>query len=371
MVRPVDQRIRVMVLFGGRSAEHDVSRATAVTVMRSLDPEKYSVIPVGITIDGQWLLAHEAQRMLTSGSSLPLAFDVAGSPVSPPTDPTQTDVVSRSGSPSFEVDVVIPLLHGPYGEDGTVQGLLELSGLAYVGCGVLASALCMDKRMMKQALRAAGLTVAADVVHRDGHDLHTTVAAVNEAFGFPCFVKPANMGSSVGVSKAHNAPELIAAIELATRYDEWVLIEEAIVGREIEVAVLGDDPPEASLPGEVVPGAEFYSYQDKYESDAAQLYIPAKLDDHEVATVQELARSAFAACACEAMARVDFFYETSGPARGFIVNELNTIPGFTSISMYPKLWEASGLSYAALIDRLIELAVARNHRRKLRAGRQR
>ncbi len=360
-----------MVLFGGRSAEHDVSRATAVTVMRSLDPSKYDVIPVGITIEGQWLLAHDAQQMLTSASALPTAFDVAGSPVAPPTDPTHADVVPLGDAPSFAVDVVLPLLHGPYGEDGTVQGLLELSGLPYVGCGVLASALCMDKRMMKQALRAAGLAVARDVVHRDGHDVEAVVAAVTAEFGFPCFVKPANMGSSVGVSKANDVVELKTAIDLATRYDEWVLIEEAIVGREIEVAVLGDDPPVASLPGEVVPGAEFYSYHDKYESDAAQFFIPAKLDDVETAQVQRLALEAFAACACEAMARVDFFYETTGLARGFVVNELNTIPGFTSISMYPKLWEASGLSYADLLDRLIELAVVRSQRRKLRAGRQR
>ena len=361
-----------MVLFGGRSAEHDVSRATAVTVMRCLDPAKYEVIPVGITIDGQWLLAHDARSLLASSTAaLPSAFEVAGSPVTPPTGPTDTAIVSLGDVPSFEVDVVLPLLHGPYGEDGTVQGLLELAGLAYVGCGVLASALCMDKRMMKQALRAAGLTVARDVVHRDGHDVDATIDAATKAFGYPCFVKPANMGSSVGVSKAHSEPELRAAIELAARYDEWVLIEEAIVGREIEVAILGDDPPEASLPGEVVPGAEFYSYQDKYESDAAQLYIPAKLDDEEVVRCQETARAAFVACACEAMARVDFFYETSGPARGFVVNELNTIPGFTSISMYPKLWEATGLSYGALLDRLIDLAVARNQRRKIRAGRQR
>jgi D-alanine-D-alanine ligase len=360
-----------MVLFGGRSAEHDVSRATAVTVTRSLDPAKYDVIPVAITTDGQWLLSHDAQSLLASSAPLPAAFAVSGTPIVPPTDPVRNNVVGVGDSSSFGVDVVLPLLHGPYGEDGTVQGLLELAGLPYVGCGVLASALCMDKRMMKQALRAAGLTVAADVVHRDGHDIDVTIALVEKSFGFPCFVKPANMGSSVGVSKAKTVKELRAAIEHAVQYDEWVLVEEAIVGREIEVAILGDDPPEASLPGEVVPGAEFYSYADKYESDAAQLFAPAQLEPREIVRCQELARDAFAACACEAMARVDFFYETSAAGRGFIVNELNTIPGFTSISMYPKLWEASGLAYGALLDRLIELAIARYRRRELRAGRQR
>ncbi len=367
------ERIRVMVLFGGRSAEHDVSRATAVTVARSLDPDRYEVIPVGITTAGAWLLADDARAMLENAptASLPNAFTVSGTPIIPPTDPGRNTVQWRDSDASFNVDIVLPLLHGPYGEDGTIQGLLETAGLAYVGCGVLASAVCMDKRMMKQALRASGLTVALDVVHRDGHAIDSTVASVETAFTYPVFVKPANMGSSVGVSKVHDRAELITAIELATRYDEWVLIEEAIVGREIEVAILGDDPAISSVPGEIIAGEEFYSYHDKYESDAAQLLIPAELDDAEIANVQALAVQAFAACAGEAMARVDFFYETEGSARGFIVNELNTIPGFTNISMYPKLMEASGVGYGALLDRLIELGLERHERRQNRAGRQR
>ena len=361
-----------MVLFGGRSAEHDVSRSTAVTVATALDAAKYEVIPVGITTQGAWLLADEARSMLHSDRySLPTSFAVAGTPLTPPTDPHNNDIVMRETQTAFGIDVVLPLLHGPYGEDGTIQGLLETAGLAYVGCGVLASAVCMDKRMMKQALRAAGITVANDVVHRDGHDVTTTVAASEARLGYPCFVKPANMGSSVGVSKAHDRSELIAGIELACLYDEWVLIEEAIVGREIEVGILGDDPALASIPGEIIPGEEFYSYHDKYESDAATLLIPAALTEDEVSHAQRLAVAAFGACAGEAMARVDFFYETEGQARGWIVNELNTIPGFTSISMYPKLWAASGIGYGDLLDQLIALGIARHARRAARAGRQR
>ena len=236
------------------------------------------------------------------------------------------------------------MLHGPYGEDGTVQGLLELAGLPYVGAGVLGSAVGMDKIMMKRAFAARGLADRA----RTSRSATATTAprsrdAVERELGFPCFVKPSNMGSSVGVSKAHDRAELDAAIAHAFEFDEWVVAEEMVAGREIEVAILGDDPPEASLPGEIVPGAEFYDYADKYEDGAAKLLAPAPLDDAETEEVRALAVRAFEACRCEAMARVDFFYTD----RGFVVNELNTIPGFTPISMYPRLWEVSGLPYAA------------------------
>jgi D-alanine-D-alanine ligase len=272
-------------------------------------------------------------------------------------------------------DVVLPLVHGPYGEDGTVQGLFELAGVPYVGSGVVGSAVAMDKVMMKRAFAAAGLPLAAWTVFRDGHDREALVREVESALGYPCFVKPANMGSSVGVSRAVDRAQLDAALATALTFDEWAIIEEAIVGREIEVGVLGDDPPEASVPGEVVPGDAFYSYADKYEDDAAALLAPAPLDAERTEAVRALAIRAFEACRCEAMARVDFFFEEQRadgtPGRGFLVNEVNTIPGFTSISMYPRLWEESGVSYSELLDRLIALAIARHERRARRAGQQR
>jgi D-alanine-D-alanine ligase len=352
------RRLRVMLLFGGQSAEHDVSRVTAVSVARALDPERYEVLPVGITTDGRWLLAAEAQRMLASGErdSLPGAFDVAGDALPVPT------VTSRE---SLDVDVVFPLLHGPYGEDGTVQGLLELAGLPYVGAGVLGSAIGMDKIAMKRLFRAANLPTPRFLAHRDGHDIEAFCRSAEEELAFPCFVKPANMGSSVGVSKARDAQQLREAIQLALRYDEWVMAEEFIRGREIETGVLGDDPPQVSLPGEVVPAADFYDYADKYEDGKVQLLAPAPLDEAQTAEVRQLARRAFEACRCEAMARVDFFLRADGV---FLVNELNTIPGFTPGSMYPMMWEASGLPYPALIDRLIELALTRAERRGARRG---
>jgi D-alanine-D-alanine ligase len=266
------------------------------------------------------------------------------------------------------IDVVFPLLHGPYGEDGTVQGLLELAGLPYVGAGVLGSAVGMDKVMMKRAFVACGIPTPAHVPLREDFD-KVALDRVEDTLGYPCFVKPANLGSSVGVSKAATRPELEAAVDTALRFDEWVLVEEAIAGREIEVAVLGDRPPEASLPGEIVPGADFYTYEDKYLDDRARLVAPAELDGELTAEVRSRAVAAFEACRCEAMARVDFFLED--PGRGFLVNEVNTIPGFTPISMYPRLWEVTGLPYPALLDRLVGLALERHGRRRRRAGRPR
>jgi D-alanine-D-alanine ligase len=347
-----------MLLFGGQSAEHDVSRATAVAVARALDPAKYDVVPVGITTDGRWLLAGEAQRMLAAGrDALPAAFVVEGDLVPVP-----------SASRATEVDVVIPLLHGPYGEDGTVQGVLELAGLPYVGAGVLGSAIAMDKVAMKQMFASAGLTTARALTLREGHDVEEFAARVEAELALPCFVKPANMGSSVGVSKARTRADLLEAIAGAFIYDEWVLVEEMVKGREIEVGILGDDPPVASLPGEVVPAADFYDYADKYEDGKAELRAPAPLPPGQIAEVQRLAVRAFEACRCEAMARVDFFLRDDGV---FVVNEVNTIPGFTPISMYPRLWEVTGVPYAELLDRLVDLAIARAGRRARRRGRQR
>jgi D-alanine--D-alanine ligase len=369
----VTRRRRVLLLFGGRSAEHDVSRVTAAAVAAALDPDRYEVVPVAITTEGRWLLASEARAALEGGrDALPTEFRVEGAPVTESPDPAEPALVpldhSAVDAPApTDVDVVLPLLHGPYGEDGTVQGLFELADLPYVGAGVLGSALAMDKRAMKAAFAAAGLAHARWLAFRDGHDDHAFADRVAAEFGYPCFVKPANMGSSVGVSKAHDRGELDAAIATALAFDEWVLAEEAIVGREIEVGILGDDPPEASVPGEVVPGDEFYTYADKYEDDAVQLLTPAPLSDEQTAEVRGLAVRAFEACCGEAMARVDFFLAD----RGFLVNEVNTIPGFTPASQYPRMWAASGVDYAALLDRLIDLAIARHDRRANRAGRQR
>ena len=356
-----------MLIFGGRSGEHDVSRVTAVSVARALDPDRYEIIPVAITRDGRWLDAAEARALISTDVELPQGLPVSGEILT-----NIGTAIAESGELSasaFGADVVFPLVHGPFGEDGTLQGLLELADIPYVGSGVLGSAVGMDKVMMKRALVACGIDVADWLEFRDGEDLGVFCEVVEAELGFPCFVKPANMGSSIGISKAKNQGELKAAVNLATRYDEWVLVEEAIIGREIEVAVLGDLDPQASRPGEVVPGAEFYTYADKYEDGSAQLIAPADLSALEEFEVRSLALEAFAACRLSGMARVDFFLATDG--RGFLVNEVNTIPGFTPISMYPRLWGISGVDYPALLDQLIETALARHARRASRAGRAR
>lgn len=369
------KRLRVLLLFGGRSAEHDVSRVSAVSVASALDPERYEVVPVAITTEGRWLLAGEARAALEGArDALPSAFRVEGAPVAELADPASRVLVpldpSAPGAAApTPFDVVLPLLHGPYGEDGTVQGLFELAGVPYVGSGVVGSAVGMDKVMMKRAFAAAGLPTAHWLAFRDGHDVGAFAGRAVDELGLPCFVKPSNMGSSVGVSKARDRGELVAAIEHAAAFDEWIIAEEAIDGREIEVAVLGDDPPIASVPGEIEPADEFYSYADKYEDGAARLLVPAPLPDAQADEVRELAVAAFEACRCEAMARVDFFLDGAG--RGFLVNEVNTIPGFTPISMYPRLWQESGVRYEELLDRLIQLALERSARRERRAGLQR
>jgi D-alanine--D-alanine ligase len=367
-----DRRLRLLLLFGGQSAEHDVSRVSAVAVARALDPARYDVVPVAITREGRWLLADRARAALESGQ-FPSAFDVDGPPVrlAEKRAGLGSSVVrlESQGGLLGAVDVAFPLLHGPYGEDGTVQGLLELAGLPYVGSGVLGSAVGMDKVMMKRAFEACGLANARAVALREDGVTKAELDRCEDSLGYPCFVKPANLGSSVGVSKAADRAALEEAVEVALRFDEWILVEEGITGREIEVAVLGDRPPEASLPGEIVPGADFYTYEDKYLDDSAELRAPTDLDPDRTAEVRRLAVAAFEACRCEAMARVDFFLED--PGRGFLVNEVNTIPGFTPISMYPRLWEATGVPYAELLDRLVALALERHERRAERAGRPR
>lgn len=347
------ERIRLVVLFGGQSAEHEISLVTARHVLAATDLERYDVQPVAITTTGRWVFAEEVAGALAAGpDALPEELPTSGPEVSP---------FALLEPAAGERLVVLPLLHGPLGEDGTVQGLLELAGVAYVGCGVLASALAMDKAKAKELFSANGLPQARfRAVHERaiGDEL---VEELVDQLGLPVFVKPANMGSSVGVSKPKDTLALGRALASAARYDEWLVVEEAIDGRELECAVLGNLDPRASVVGEIVPGAEFYDYEDKYLDGAAQTVIPADLPEPVSAQARQLALRAFTALRCEGMARVDFFYEEAG--RGLLLNEVNTIPGFTPISMYPKLWEASGLSYGALIDELIRLALERYARR--------
>jgi D-alanine--D-alanine ligase len=348
--------INLVVLFGGQSAEHDVSRTTATHVLRAVDPNRYRIIPVGISRDGQWMHADGVSAALAGGpEALPSQLDTDGTPVSP------TELLTTTGR-----TVVIPLLHGPLGEDGTVQGLLELADVPYVGSGVLGSAVAMDKAMAKQIAAANGIPQARYIpVHESKVRAEPAIAArLADTLGLPCFVKPANMGSSVGVSKAKTVEDVRDAIEVALTYDEWVVVEEAVIGREIEVAVLGNLEPKASVPGEIIPGAEFYDYADKYLDDGSQNVIPAPLTPEATAAVQALAINAFTAMRCEGMARVDFFFEDGPNGRGFLLNEVNTIPGFTPISMYPKMWMASGMTYPELIDGLVRLAIERHARRR-------
>ena len=368
--------MRVLLLFGGRSAEHDVSRVSAVAAAISLDPTRYEVLPVAINRSGEWLLATETQKFLDGPREIvPDSFIVEGIKVTGPSVPGQNKLVfaePTADNSNLSFDVALPLLHGPFGEDGTIQGLLELADVPYVGSGVVGSAVAMDKVIMKRAFVAEGLPVPKWLPFRDGQDKAEILAQCESRLGYPMFVKPANLGSSVGISKVLNPKEFATAVDLAWRYDEWIVIEEGVTAREIEVAILGDNPPEASIPGEIIPGSDFYSYSDKYIDNSAELLAPAPLDNDLVIEVQNLAKQAFLACRCESMARVDFFYEEKRddgrPGRGFLANEVNTIPGFTPISMYPRLWKESGLSYSALLDRLIDLSLERHSRRSSRTA---
>jgi D-alanine-D-alanine ligase len=336
-------RLKVAVLAGGRSSEHEISVASARSVMAALDPARYDVVPIEIGRDGRWALPPADAPAVSAGG----ATDAAALPVP----------AGKAPEALAAVDVVLPVLHGPFGEDGTVQGLLELADVAYVGSGVLASSLCMDKDMFKKVMRAEGVPVAEHVALRPGD-------AVANPFGYPVFVKPARLGSSVGISKVTSASELEAAVELARRHDDKVLVEEYVAGMEIEVAVLGDHAaPVTSLPGQVVSHlADWYDYASKYEHGGSELVIPAPgLGDDQIARAQQVAAHAFVASECEGMARADFFVrEADGE---IVMNEMNTIPGFTATSFYTRLLEASGWTYGAILDRLIELALARHRRR--------
>ena len=346
-------KTHIVVLFGGESAEHDVSCVTAAHVLRALDPQKYEVSTVGITRAGQWVQ-----------SELPQSRDVKS--LSAKGSATSANLIFENATDATSL-VVIPLLHGPMGEDGTVQGLLELAHVAYVGSGVLASAVAMDKSIAKQIMSANSIAQQKFLTVRDSDNTDSAIDRAIKELGLPMFIKPANMGSSIGVSKAKTRQEAITALAKAFEYDEWVLVEEAVTGREIEVAVLGNESPRASVPGEIVPSHEFYDYEDKYIGDGAQLLVPAPLSPEEVVEVQQLAIKIYRALRSDGMARVDFFFEKG--KRGFLCNEINTIPGFTPISMYPKLWQASGVTYAELLDELIALALARHAKRRTKTSR--
>lgn len=357
-------KLRVGVIFGGRSGEHEVSLVSAKGVMNAIDKDRYEVVPIGITKDGRWLASGDPLKALSTGVT------AESRPAALLAEPSQQGLmrleeqqpgrglraVRESG-----LDVVFPILHGPYGEDGTVQGLLELAGIPYVGAGVMASAVGMDKSIFKAVMRAHGLPVVRDLLIKRRaweSEPEVTLARIESEIGYACFVKPANLGSSVGISKARNLSELRAALEDAARYDRKLIVEVAIDAREIEVSVLGNDAPIASVPGEIVPCNEFYDYAAKYVDDRSELLIPAPIPDETAALVRQMAVDAYLAIDCAGLARADFLMDR-GTGRVY-VNEVNTLPGFTPISMYPKLWEATGVSYTELIDRLIQLALERH-----------
>src|SRR5215469_351457 len=385
------KKLRVGVLFGGRSGEHEVSLLSAASVLKAINQDKYEVVPIGITKEGQWVSPGHAEKLLR-GEDLPqetgrhlragnpeatasAAVLAKGEAVIVPPVPQSDSLVpfeskARAADHGITVDVIFPVLHGTFGEDGTIQGLLELADIPYVGAGVLGSAAGMDKDVMKRLFVAAGLRIVKHItILRSQWDSSSgkVTREIESKLTYPVFVKPANLGSSVGISKARNRKELGPSIEMAAGYDRKIVIEQGVGGkkhkaRELECSVLGNDTPQASVPGEIVPVKEFYDYSAKYLDEGSELIIPAKLTKAEVKKVQELAVRAFQAVDCSGLARVDFLMEPK--TRKMFVNEINTMPGFTAISMYPKLWSASGLGYRDLIDRLIQLGIERHEDKK-------
>ena len=392
-------KLRVGILFGGRSGEHEVSLLSAASVLKAIDKTKYEVVPIGITKDGHWLTADHAENLLygenAAGKSARPTTLRAGDPeatpgaailaqgeaVIVPPEPVrrnqgmapfriEASALRRTSDRAINVDVIFPVLHGTFGEDGTIQGLLELADLAYVGAGVLGSSAGMDKDVMKSLFRAAGLPIVKHVTvlrSQWEREPKKVQKLVESKLKYPVFVKPANLGSSVGISKAHDRKELGPAIAEAARFDRKIVIEEGVGGknrkaREIECSVLGNDDPKASVAGEIVPCKEFYDYDAKYLDEGSELVIPAKLTKAETKKLQALAVAAFQAVDCSGLARVDFLMDPK--SRKIFVNEINTMPGFTAISMYPKLWAASGVSYPELITRLIELGIERHEDKK-------
>jgi D-alanine-D-alanine ligase len=391
-------KIRVGILFGGRSGEHEVSLLSAASVLNAIDKTKYEVVPIGITKEGRWLTAENAERLLKGSAAPPApaptnlragdpeatpgaALLAAGESVVVPPEPArrdagltpfQTDAANlrRASDRAINVDVIFPVLHGTFGEDGTIQGLLELADIAYVGAGVLGSSAGMDKDVMKSLFRAASLPIVKHVTilrHQFEATPKKVYKLVESKLRYPVFVKPANLGSSVGISKAHDRKELGPAIAEAAKFDRKIVIEEGVGGkknkaREIECAVLGNDNPQASIAGEIIPIKEFYDYDAKYLVEGSEPVIPAKITKSEMKTVQKLAIAAFQAVDCTGLARVDFLMDPK--SRKIFVNEINTMPGFTAISMYPKMWAATGLAYPDLIDRLIQLGIERHEDKK-------
>ena len=388
---PPSKKLRVGVLFGGRSGEHEVSLLSAASVLNAIDKAKYEVVPIGISKQGRWLATAESQKLLkgeqhvenprhlragdpeqTPGAAVLARGDSVLVPPEPRGErhsliPFESNPTARQrpAHQAIDVDVIFPVLHGTFGEDGTIQGLLELAGIPYVGAGVLGSAAGMDKDVMKRLFAAAGLPIVKHVtaLRREWERQPTKVKKqIESKLKYPVFVKPANLGSSVGISKAHDGKELGPAMDLAAGFDRKIVIEEGVGGkkkkaREIECSVLGNDDPQASIPGEIVPVKEFYDYAAKYLDEGSELVIPAKLTKSLVKQVQQMAIAAFKAVDCSGLARVDFLLDPT--TNKLYLNEINTMPGFTSISMYPKLWAASGLEYPKLIDRLIDLALER------------
>src|SRR3989441_3437779 len=396
------KKLRVGILFGGRSGEHEVSLLSAASVLNAIDKNKYEVVPIGITKEGRWLTAGEAQNLLQGKSTAAgedarakqahlragdpeatpgAAVLASGEAVVVPPEPkqaggsmvpfqTEAPLARRAADRAINVDIIFPVLHGTFGEDGTIQGLLELADIPYVGAGVLGSAAGMDKDIMKSLFRAAGLPIVKHVTVLRGNwegAPKKVERLVESKLKYPVFVKPANLGSSVGISKARQRKELGPAIREAAKFDRKIVIEQGVGGRkqkarEIECSVLGNNQPKASVPGEIVPGKEFYDYTAKYLDEGSELIIPAKLTKAETRKVQELGIQAFQAVDCSGLARVDFLMDPKN--RKIFVNEINTMPGFTAISMYPKLWAASGLSYPDLIERLIEFGLERHREKK-------
>jgi len=385
-------KTKVGVLFGGRSGEHEVSLLSAASVLKAINKEKYEVVPIGISKEGRWLTSAHAERLLEGNASEedgshsqlragdPAATSSAAvlakgdSVIVPPVPQSHGmmpfESAAKAGEPSIQVDVIFPVLHGTFGEDGTIQGLFELADIPYVGAGVLGSSTGMDKDVMKKLFAAAGLPIVKHVtVLRPQWEKEPkkVIKEIEDKLKYPVFVKPANLGSSVGISKARNRKELPAAMDEAARYDRKVVIEQGVGGsknkaRELECSVLGNDDPKASIVGEIVPATEFYDYNAKYIDAGSQLVIPAKLSKKLAKSVQEMAIKAFQAVDCSGLARVDFLMDPK--SEKLFLNEINTMPGFTSISMYPKLWAASGLGYSDLIDRLIQLAFERYEEKK-------
>jgi D-alanine-D-alanine ligase len=384
------KRLRVGILFGGRSGEHEVSLLSAASVLNAIDRKKFDVVPIGITKDGHWLASSDAQGLLAGDQSAVTRRLRAGDPDATPgakllqegiptllaPEPVVTGAALAAGSvrpAAANLDVVFPVLHGTFGEDGTIQGLFELAGIAYVASGVLGSAAGMDKDVMKRLFQQAKLPIVKHVTLLRGDwekQPRKAIQQVEAALKYPLFVKPANLGSSVGISKAHDRSELGPALALASKYDRKLVVEQGVGGisrrgakaasaRELEVAVLGNDDPKASVVGEIIPGKEFYDYEAKYLSEGSVPVIPARLTKAESKQIRQMAVAAFRACDLSGLARVDFLMEPDGKRRIYL-NEVNTLPGFTAISMYPKLWEATGVAYTELITRLIELALERH-----------